>query len=45
VLLRNIDDTVTEWLGQSDGSFAWNAPATYALDSHWHSQPDPHGFG
>ena len=45
VLLRNTDGTVTEWLGQSNGSFAWNASGTYALDTHWHSQPDLHGLG
>lgn len=44
VLLRNTNGTVTEWLGQSNGSFAWNAPSTYALDTHWHVQPDLHGL-
>jgi len=35
LLLRNGDGTVTQWLGQSDGTFLWNAPATYALDPAW----------
>ena len=26
---------MTQWLGQSDGAFLWNAPATYALDPAW----------
>jgi hypothetical protein len=35
LLLRNVDGRVTEWLGQSNGSFQWNAAATYALPTDW----------
>ena len=36
LLLRNTNGTITEWLGQANGGFAWNANATYALDNSWH---------
>ena len=35
VLLRNVNGTITEWLGQANGSFTWNAPATYGLETSW----------
>jgi hypothetical protein len=35
LLLRNNDGRVTEWLGQSNGTFLWNAAATYALGTDW----------
>ena len=35
VLLRNDNGSITEWLGQSNGSFSWNAAATYGLDAGW----------
>jgi hypothetical protein len=35
LLLRNSDGRVTEWLGQSDGTFLWNPAATYALPTDW----------
>lgn len=36
VLLRNSNGSITEWLGQTGGSFAWNSASTYALPSSWH---------
>lgn len=30
------DDSVTEWLGQTNDSFTWNAAATYSLPAGWH---------
>ncbi|URD62073.1 FG-GAP-like repeat-containing protein [Sphingomonas sp. KRR8] len=35
LLLRNDNGTITEWLGQADGSFRWNSAATYALGTDW----------
>jgi hypothetical protein len=35
VLLRNIDGSVTEWIGQGAGSFIWNAAATNSLTNDW----------
>jgi hypothetical protein len=35
VLLRNDNGTVTEWLGQTDGTFTWNAGSTQAVDPSW----------
>jgi Ca2+-binding RTX toxin-like protein len=37
LVLRNVNGTVTEWLGQSDGTFLWNQAAIYALAIDWHS--------
>jgi hypothetical protein len=45
VLLRNADGTITQWLGETNGSFTWNANATYGVDSHWQVQPNPSGLG
>jgi hypothetical protein len=39
VLLRNNDGSITEWLGQSAGTFAWNSAATYGLPTTWHLHP------
>jgi predicted NUDIX family NTP pyrophosphohydrolase len=37
LLLRHDNGTITEWLGQSNGSFFSNhAVAAYALDTSWH---------
>jgi hypothetical protein len=36
LLLRNDDGTITEWLGQANGSFTWNSAATYGLSNSWH---------
>ncbi len=36
VLLRNDDGTITEWLGQANGGFAWNSNASYGLNNTWH---------
>jgi hypothetical protein len=35
LLLRNTDGTVTQWLARADGTFLWNAPATYSLPAEW----------
>lgn len=35
VLLQNTNGTITEWLGETNGGFSWNANATYGVDSHW----------
>ncbi|URD62074.1 VCBS repeat-containing protein [Sphingomonas sp. KRR8] len=35
LLFRNDNGMVTEWLGQSDGTFVWNSAATYALSTDW----------
>jgi hypothetical protein len=36
VLLRHDNGTITEWLGESNGGFAWNSASTYSLDNSWH---------
>jgi hypothetical protein len=39
ILWRNTDGTVTEWLGQADGSFAGNgANVTIPISTDWHIQ-------
>ena len=41
LLLRHDNGSITEWLGQGNGAFSWNADASYGLSSQWHVQP-PH---
>ena len=41
LLLRHDNGTVTNWLGQANGTFFSNhAAANYPLDTAWHVQPD-----
>jgi hypothetical protein len=39
VLWRNDNGTLTDWLGQANGSFV-QSPASYAMPNTWHVQPD-----
>ena len=36
ILLRNDDGTMTDWLGQTNGGFAWNSNASSGLNNTWH---------
>ncbi len=31
---------MSQWLGQADGTFAYNANAAYQLPTNWQAQPD-----
>jgi hypothetical protein len=35
LVLRNDNGSITEWLGQANGSFTWNSAATYSLNASW----------
>lgn len=35
VIWRNASGTMIEWLGQADGSFAWNAQSIYQMPTNW----------
>lgn len=39
ILWRNDNGDVTNWLGQSNGSFVANSPANAHVDTTWHVQP------
>jgi hypothetical protein len=38
-LWRNEVGAMAEWLGQADGTFAYNPDAAYELPTSWHVQP------
>ena len=41
LLIRHANGTVTDWLGQANGSFFSNhLAANYSLDTSWHVRPD-----
>ena len=35
ILWRDGAGTLSQWLGQSNGSFAWNPNATYSVPASW----------